>query len=224
MLKAVFFDLDGTLLDTALDLGAALNACLREDGLPEVENSIIRTLVSDGALSLVRHGYDIATDHPKIPQLRQRLLDHYAGNVAEHTRLFPGMQDVLNFIAKHNLAWGIATNKPWLYTDLLLKHFDFARTPCCVICPDHVAQRKPHPESLAVACEAAQCQISEAIYVGDHKRDIDCAINANMLSVCANYGYISKSHDTSSWRADYYIEHAQDLIPILEGLLINHEH
>lgn len=219
MLKAVFFDLDGTLMDTALDLGHALNACLKEDNLPEVSESVIRTLVSDGALALIQHGYNIEADHPEAQNLRQRLLNHYELNVAQHSKLFPGIQAVLQFIQENHLQWGIATNKPWLYTEALLEHFEFPSAPCCVICPEHVAQRKPNPESLHLACKAANCAAHEALYVGDHKRDIDCAIHAKMPSVCANYGYISDTEDTKHWQADFYIEHAEELISIISQRL-----
>ena len=216
-LKAVFFDLDGTLLDTALDLSAALNKILAEDKLPELPIEETRNIVSEGSFALVKKGYGLDEGDPQIHPLRQRLLDHYEHDLNRFTQLFTGIPELIENISHASLAWGIVTNKPKPYAEPLVAQYQFASMPSCVLAPEDVQQRKPHPESLYLACKLAQCEIKEAIYIGDHKRDIECARRAGMTSIGVSYGYIPHHENIRDWQANHYVDTADELWPIIES-------
>ncbi len=221
MLKAVFFDLDGTLLDTARDLGGALNRLLESRGHAPKPQSELRSVVSDGALALIQCGFDVSSDDPSVPELRQALLDFYLDDLNTHTRPFDGIESLIEKLAAADLKWGIATNKPWLYTEPLMARYSFASEPCCILCPDHVAKKKPDPESLFLACDSANCSTDEAIYIGDHERDILCGKQAGVKTIAAAYGYVPNGDCPSNWQADYCVEHAEEIWPLLEPLCTN---
>lgn len=215
-LRAVFFDLDGTLLDTARDLSAALNQILTEDKRQTLPLSETRGIVSEGSYALVKKGYALADDAPEVEGLRQRLLDHYETKLNQHTEPFDGIETLIKNISDAGLIWGVVTNKPRLYAEPLMAQFKFSSAPCCVLSPEHVNEKKPHPESLYLACQYAKCGVDEAIYIGDHKRDIDCGLNANMTTIAVSYGYIPENEDIHDWQADYYVDSATEIWPILE--------
>lgn len=218
-LKAVFFDLDGTLLDTAPDLGGALNLLLQDHGRTPLADAIIRGHVSDGAAALVKLGFDIRPDADDFQDLRQGLLDHYQRNLAANTVPFPGIESLVHKLHERGLAWGIVTNKPWTYTEPLMKEFEFACAPSVTLCPDHVTDRKPHPESLMLACERVGCEPNEAIYVGDHQRDIECGRRAGMVTIAVGYGYLSEPDAYKTWGATHTVDHAEELWPVISRYL-----
>ncbi|GAB3099059.1 HAD-IA family hydrolase [Aestuariicella hydrocarbonica] len=216
-IKAVVFDLDGTFLDTAPDFVYVLNKLREEEGLPPLDSTAIRNTVSHGARALVTLGFQLAEDDEGFEPLRLRLLDLYAEHLAVSSAPFDGIADLLTFLQDNQLAWGIATNKPELYTTPLLAALKL--TPDCVICPDHVEQSKPHPESMYLAAELLKCQANEIIYVGDHARDIECGRQAGCPTIAAAYGYISHDDNIDDWQADHRVEHAREIIPIVKGYL-----
>ncbi len=218
-LRAVFFDLDGTLLDTAKDLSAALNKTLEEDGRPTLPFSETRGIVSEGSYALVKKGYALNDDDPQVPVLRQRLLDHYLQDLSRHTTPFDGIEALIDTIHQHGLSWGIVTNKPWPYAEPLMQRFEFASAPSCVLSPEHVKHRKPDPESLFLACEQTNCHVSEAIYIGDHRRDIECGRNAGMPTIAVSYGYIAEGDNIEDWQADHCVDHVSEIWPLLEHYL-----
>jgi 2-phosphoglycolate phosphatase len=218
-LKAVFFDLDGTLLDTAPDLGGALNALLQDHGHEPLADTLIRGHVSDGANALIKLGFKATPEHDGFQLLREGLLEHYLNNVAANTVPFPGINDLIHKLAERDVAWGIVTNKPWTYTEPLMRHFEFACDPVVTLCPDHVADRKPHPESLLLACARAGCEVSEAIYVGDHQRDIECGRRAGMTTIAVGYGYLSDPEAHNTWGATHTVSHADELWPVIARYL-----
>lgn len=215
-LKAVFFDLDGTLLDTAPDLAKALNHTLVSEGKPPLPFADIRRVVSDGANAMLELAFGIERTSPDLAPLRAKLLDFYLQDLSSETRAFEGIEHLIAELAERQIAWGIATNKPWLYTEPLLEDFTFASAPACTICPEHVTQRKPAPDSLFLACELAECSPAEAIYVGDHLRDIECGRRAEMTTIAAAYGYIAKDDDPVKWEADHLAKTAKDIWPLIE--------
>lgn len=214
-LRAVFFDLDGTLLDTAQDLSNALNATLLEDGLPPLPFDEARAIVSEGSFALVKQGYQLHDEDPQIPALRQRLLDHYLRDLSANTRPFPGIESLIAQIAEAGMLWGIVTNKPWPYAEPLMQNFRFAKEPSCLLCPEHVQHRKPDPESLFLACTQTDCHIHESIYIGDHRRDIECGKRAGMRTVAVTYGYIPVNDDPEQWGADHCVDDASELWPLI---------
>ena len=214
-LKAVLFDLDGTLLDTAPDFVTVLNRLREEEGLPPLPDDAIRRSVSNGARALIDLSFKLQRETPDFDRMLNRLLALYSENLAVKTGLFAGMERVLHFIEQNHLTWGIVTNKSSLYTLPILEALNLVPAPVAVICPDHVSKTKPDPEPLLLACQQMGCLPGETIYVGDHLRDIDCGRNAGVPTVAAAYGYIAEDDDAAAWRADYIVQQADELIDIL---------
>lgn len=219
-LKAVLFDLDGTLLDTAPDFVLTLNELLARHNRPSIAPERIRNTVSQGARALVTLGFACQEGDEGFDDLRQELLDTYAQNLSARSQLFPGIYDLLTRLSDHNIAWGVATNKPELFTTPLMNALSLPSQPIAVICPDHVKIPKPNPESLFIACDIAQCATDEAIYIGDHLRDIECGINAGMDTIAAAYGYITEDDSAASWGATHLVEAAEGIWPILEARIL----
>lgn len=219
-IRAVMFDLDGTLLDTAPDFVVVLNQLLEENQHPALPADLIRRSVSNGARALVSLGFGIDDKDPRFEQLRVRLLELYTLHIAVHTQLFPGISDLLYKLQEHGIAWGIATNKPSTYTHQLLDALQIQPAPLSIICPEDVKERKPHPESMFLASQHVGCIPNEIVYVGDHKRDIDCGRDAGAITIAAAYGYIEEDDDISTWQADYRVDHASEIWPIIESLMI----
>ncbi len=222
-LQAVFFDLDGTLLDTASDLINALNKTLEHHQKPTLSLSEARSRVSDGANALLELGFGIDRGSKDILPYRAELLSFYLEDVASETRAFPGILDLISEIKTHNLQWGIVTNKPFIYAEklmnIILERDSFASQPSCLICPEHVKIKKPDPEALALACEQTGCNVENAIYIGDHIRDIQCGQNANMSTIAATFGYIHENENIADWNADYMVDSAEQIWPIISKLL-----
>lgn len=202
LLRVVLFDLDGTLLDTAPDFATVLNALLQRHGRRPVPFAAVRQNVSNGARALIRLGFEQDEQHPAFSPLLQELLDRYRDHLSVNTRLFEGMPQLLDLLEARELAWGIVTNKPALYTNAILDDLGLAQRCATVICPDHVTHRKPHPEPIHAACTAIGCEPENAIYIGDHRRDIEAGINAGMPTIAAGYGYVSADDPPESWGAD----------------------
>lgn len=219
-LKAVFFDLDGTLLDTAPDFVTSLNLLLAEENKPDLPYTLIRNTVSNGAGALVQLAFpEVNSADNTFELLRQRLLGIYLNHLADQSHPFDGITDLLEYVKRCDLAWGIVTNKPFVYTELLLKQMKFPLPPASVVCPDHVTHRKPDPEPMLLACKQTGCNPSEAIYLGDHRRDIEAAHNANMMTVACAYGYIEPADDIYAWKANHVINDPRQAIELLEQYL-----
>lgn len=217
-LDAVLFDLDGTLLDTAPDFHWTLNALLAEEGQGPMDYATLRSHVSAGARAMVQAGFNLTLDDPDFDRLHQRMLALYASHLAVDTALFEGLGEALQAFEKAGVAWGIVTNKPALYTQPLLDGLSLAARAASVICPDHVSQRKPDPESLFMACRQINAQPQNCVYVGDHIRDIEAGRRAGMRTIAAAYGYIDASDSIASWQADHIITHGNELLPLLNSI------
>ncbi|GLS26991.1 HAD family hydrolase [Marinibactrum halimedae] len=218
--RAVLFDLDGTLMDTADDFVTVVNAMRLDYQQPPLDEQRIRATVSDGARALIKLAFTEDESGDEFQRLRQELLDRYLEQLKPGittSTYFSGIEILLSLLQAHQIQWGIVTNKPWLYTDALLKALNISAP--VVICPDHVSQTKPHPEPLFLACEKLRCIPEESIYVGDHIRDIEAGRAANMATVTAKWGYIKKEENVNLWEADAICESPQDLWPTLQALL-----
>lgn len=211
--KAVFFDLDGTLVDSAPDFFEVVNSLRHDDGLAPLAHELIREQVSNGGLALACLTWNIAKDHPLIWDYRQRLLDRYSLMLGLHSRLFSGFATVLDALAQAQVHWGIVTNKPREYAVPLLHNLRIHTE--LLICPEDVTQRKPHPEPLLKAAEHFQLKASDCWYVGDHVRDIESAKAADMPSVAALFGYIEKDVNPKDWQADFYIHNPLELLTLM---------
>jgi len=207
---ALLLDLDGTLLDTAPDMGGALNRLRIERGLEPLTAAEYRPVVSHGAARLVALGFPEATGDA-FEQLRLRFLEIYAQNLAGSTRLFPGIDDVLVELEERGLPWGIVTNKPAWLTDPLLEALALSHRAACVVSGDTLPQRKPHPLPLLHAAALAGVQPGHCLYVGDAERDIQAGRAAGMTTVVAAYGYLSADDDPRSWQPTGIVAQPADL-------------
>ena len=212
MIGAILFDLDGTLVDTAPDMGAALNNLLIEESLAPIPLEIIRPYVSQGALVLTRLGFSEQVPESEIEPLRLRYLDHYRSIVADDSVLFDGLEEVLNTLEKRNIPWGIVTNKPIWLTTPLLEQMALDKRAAVVICGDTLDKRKPHPLPLIVAAETMGIACDDCVYIGDDPRDIAAGRAAGMKTLIASYGYIDRDARLDEWQAGGIIAHPLDLL------------
>lgn len=210
-LRAVLFDLDGTLLDTAPDMVGALNALRREESLAPMPYDAIRSAVSHGAARVVKAGFPDASPE-SLTKLQQRFLEIYRGALSRETRLFPGMDQVLDALSGWRIKSGIVTNKAAWLTEPLLQELGLRERFACVVSGDTLAERKPHPKPLLHAAALAEVAPSECIYVGDAERDVQAAHAAAMPALVANYGYLRDDEDSSQWGGDGYLQRPLDLL------------
>jgi len=212
MPEAVLFDLDGTLIDTAPDMGGALNNLLREENREPLPLATIRPYVSQGGLVLTRLGFANTVSEAEIEPLRQRFLQHYLAIVADNSRLFDGFEAVLAELEARSIPWGIVTNKPEWLTHPLLEQLGLAARSAVIIGGDTLAQRKPHPQPLLVAAERIGVDCRQCIYVGDDERDIVAGRAAQMKTLVAAWGYIADATAIAAWNADGVIDTPSDLL------------
>jgi phosphoglycolate phosphatase len=216
-IQTVLFDLDGTLLDTAPDLAAALNQVLAENRRDPLPCEAVRPAVSHGGIAIIRLGFDLEESDPAIEPLRQRLLELYRANISTHTRPFPGMAEVLDTLEARGLNWGVVTNKPGWLTQPLLSDLGLLQRAACVVSGDTLAQRKPHPAPLLHACTLAGSEPQRCVYVGDAQRDVEAGNNAGMYTLVALFGYFQENDRPHEWQADAMINAPADLLEWLDG-------
>lgn len=214
-IKAVLFDLDGTLADTALDLGGALNTMLREQGLPEVSMDEIRPVASHGASGLLKLGMNLDKSDPNHARLRQQYLDTYETCFDKDTVLFDGIDDLVQTIHARGLKWGIITNKPHTFTHRLVPQLGFSVAPDVVVSGDTTAEAKPSTKPMFYACEQIDIAPEACLYVGDAERDMQAGKNAGMKTVLVSWGYIHADDKTEEWPADSVIDTPEQLLQLL---------
>ena len=213
--RTLLVDLDGTLLDTAPDMGAALNALRALHDQPALPLSVLRPHVSHGAWGLVRLGFPQA-DAAEQDVLRVRFVHLYREALTAHgTALFEGFGAVLAQLAAAGRPWGIVTNKPGWLTTPLLADLRLPHPPAVVISGDTTAQRKPHPLPLTHACEALSVAPEQCLYLGDAERDITAARAAGMTSAIALWGYLDEGGVHTQWGADHLVDSPSELLTLL---------
>jgi N-acetyl-D-muramate 6-phosphate phosphatase len=213
---AALFDLDGTLLDTAPDLTAALNVLLAEERRAALSLATVRPHVSTGAIAVVHTGFpEIEVGSAGFEALRLRFLDHYRAAVAVHTRLFPGFEQVLATLEAHALPWGVITNKAGWLTEPLLDALGLRARAACVVSGDTLKVRKPHPDPLLLAAARIGVAAADCVYVGDALRDVQAARAAGMVPLGARYGYLNETEQPESWPVAGWLDEPQDLLPWL---------
>jgi N-acetyl-D-muramate 6-phosphate phosphatase len=215
-LRGVLFDLDGTLLDTAPDMVNALNQLRAEHDLAALPYETVRSGVSHGAARVVTIGFP-DQDAERAVSLQRRFLEIYRSALARETQLFPGMDQVLDYLDEHGVKSGIVTNKAAWLTEPLLEELGLRARFACVVSGDTLPQRKPHPEPLLHAAQLAQLSAQQCIYVGDAERDVQAAHAAGMPALVANYGYLRPDEDSTTWGGEAYLEQPLDLLRWLQN-------
>lgn len=217
-ITTVLFDLDGTLVDTAPDIAAALNRLRHQHQLKALPYPLIRECISKGSKELVKLALgQLAGDEDSIREHVHHFLQDYGLHVYVDSGLFDRMDRVLQFIEARGLKWGIVTNKPTFLSEALLTQMDLLSRSCCLICGDTSDQRKPHPKPLLMACEQAACQPQQAVYIGDDLRDIQAGKAAGTATIAARFGYIDPEDDIHSWHADHIVDNPLQIIDWLEN-------
>jgi len=218
VIQTVLFDLDGTLLDTAPDLAAALNTVLIEQQRPPLPLEQIRPWISLGGKAMIKNGLNIQEHDVLFAECYPRFLAYYTAHLAEHTRLFPGMTEVLATLERWCLNWGIVTNKISGLTEPLLQQLGLSQRSVCTVSGDTLAQKKPHPAPLLHACQCAGCLPHQCVYIGDAERDIEAGRRAGMPTLVALYGYIGADEQPSTWGAQAMLQQPEDLLTWLEAI------
>ena len=209
--RAVLFDLDGTLADTAADLGAAVNRLRAARGLPGLSPGEVRAYASSGARGLLRVGLGMSPADPDYESVRDAFLAHYAARVCVETRLFPGIAELLAALAARGIKWGIVTNKVARFTEPIVAALGVS--PDCVVSGDTTPHAKPHPAPLLHAAEGLGLAPRECCYLGDDLRDVQAAHAAGMRAIAVEYGYHGIDNGgPSNWNADAIIAQPIDLI------------
>ena len=214
---AILFDLDGTLADTAPDLGGALNLLLAEANRPTLPLARLRPYVSGGARALIREGFGLLPQDGAYAPLLARFLQHYEAALCVATVLFPGVDAMLAGLEQRGLAWGIVTNKAQRFALPLVEQLGLRRRAACVVSGDTAWRPKPHPAPLLLGCAALQVAPDQAAYVGDDRRDIVAGRAAGMRTVTAAYGYLGGDEHYAAWQADAVILQPGDLLALLSG-------
>lgn len=214
-MKTILFDLDGTLVDTAPDLGYALNLQLIKYGKQPLADAEIRPFASHGSKGLLALGFGITPDDADFIQMRDEYLNLYETVLTRSPLLFDGMQTTLDSIIEKGLSWGIVTNKPSRFTVPLVKSLGLDQQAACVISGDDAPQPKPSPATLLLACKLAQVKPEECMYIGDAERDIQAGRAAGMQTVIAKYGYIDETDQPLTWGADTTIAAPIDILALI---------
>jgi|TARA_B110000196_G_C21052502_1_gene618098 N-acetyl-D-muramate 6-phosphate phosphatase len=221
-IKGVLFDLDGTLVDTAPDLVQVLNRLLATRNLPPYPFAIARNEVSNGALGLIRLGFQQEASESEIENLRQEFLKLYTQNPCEKSKLFSGLDKVLIHLSEQSIPWGIVTNKPHAMTEPLLKRLGLLSQAGCVVSGDRIAKRKPHPAPVLLGAKELGIPSKNCVYVGDAPRDIEAGRAAGMPTIAASYGYIRAQINPESWGASIVIRQPSELSNALLNLNANY--
>ena len=211
---AVFFDLDGTLVDTAPDMVAVLARMLRRHGKTGLPYELARNNVSNGAIGLLKLGFPDADDE-QLKTLHTEYLDDYENSLCVDSSVFSPLSDLLNTLSAGDRAWGIVTNKPERMTTPLLTKLGIGSAAACVVSGDTLPEKKPHPAPLLHAAGLAGVAPGRTVYVGDAARDIQAGKAAGMATVSVGYGYIAAGDDPMRWNADAHVADTMSLMQLL---------
>jgi N-acetyl-D-muramate 6-phosphate phosphatase len=216
IIRAVLFDLDGTLIDSAPDLAAAADKMRLDRGLPALPFESYRPMAGAGARGMLGVAFDMTPEHYNYIAWREEFFYNYEMNLTQRSKAFAGVEDLLSTLYMRGMSWGIVTNKSKRFTDPLVRQMPVLRDAATVISGDTTPFAKPHPEPLYEAAKRLHVEPQYCVYVGDDLRDIQAGRAAGMPSLAATWGYMG-SHDVSSWKADALLKEPDNLLDWLDG-------
>ena len=217
--RAVLFDLDGTLIDTApefIQIGLKLRA---EAGLALIDPETIWHSVSNGAVGMVQAALEMSADDPAFEHWRQRFLTLYETGLGNLSHPYPGLPELVADLHKAGIAWGVVTNKLSRFALPLMNKMSFDPAAGAIVTPDHVELPKPDPESILLACELLACEPTETLFIGDHLRDIEAGRGAGCFTIAAAYGYLAPQEVALSWQADAVAENSRELAEMISRMV-----
>jgi len=215
--QAVLFDLDGTLIDSAPDLGAAADKMRVQRGLPSLPLDTYRPMAGAGARGMLGIAFDMTPEHPEFMDFREEFFVNYENAMTERTRIFDGVIEMIDALVKLGLPWGVVTNKSSRFTDPLTAAMPLFATAKAIVSGDTTPHAKPHPAPLFEAARRLQVTPERCVYVGDDERDIVAGLAAGMGTVAATYGYLGRQTDVSRWNAHLHINSPLDLLKSLRS-------
>jgi len=215
--RAILFDLDGTLIDSAPDLAGACNEMRIERGLAPLPYPELRRMVGSGARGMVGTAFGVAPGDAGYEALRDEFLARYEARMTRETRVFEAMVPVLAWLAERRMPWGIVTNKATRFAAPLVASLGLAEQMSTLVCGDTVAHAKPHPAPLLEAAARLRLAPEECVYVGDDRRDVDAGRAAAMATVVATWGYLGAGDAPEAWGADHLIDQPDELQGLIGG-------
>ena len=215
--QAVLFDLDGTLIDSAPDLGAAADQMRTKRGLPSLPLESYRPMAGAGARGMLGIAFGMTPEHPDFMAYREEFFANYENAMTERTVIFDGVPDMIAAIVQAGLSWGVVTNKSSRFTDPLTAAMPLFATAGAIVSGDTTPHAKPHPEPLFEAARRLGVDPARCVYVGDDERDIVAGLAAGMGTVAATYGYLGQQTDVSRWNAHLHIDAPPSLLKYLRS-------
>jgi phosphoglycolate phosphatase len=215
--QAVLFDLDGTLIDSAPDLGAAADKMRTDRGLPSLPLSQYRPMAGAGARGMLGIAFGMTPEHPEFLAYREEFFVNYENAMTERTVIFDGVPGMIAALVQAGLPWGVVTNKSSRFTGPLTAAMPLFATASAIVSGDTTPHAKPHPEPLFEAARRLQVDPARCVYVGDDERDIVAGLAAGMGTVAAMYGYLGQQADVSRWNAHLHIDAPEVLLKYLRS-------
>ena len=213
--KAVLFDLDGTLIDSAPDLGGAVDEMRLERGLPSLPLEQYRPMAGAGARGMLGIAFGMAPEHPDFPAMREEFFQRYERRMTRNTHAFDGVADMLGSLATRGLGWGIVTNKSMRFTDPLVRSLPLLAGAATAVSGDTTPHAKPHPAPLLEAARRMGVEPAACVYVGDDERDIIAGLAAGMSTVAAAWGYLGSKSGPADWGAHAVAQSPAELLNLL---------
>jgi phosphoglycolate phosphatase len=214
-IRAVLFDLDGTLIDSAPDLGAAADKMRTDRGLSSLPYALYRPMAGAGARGMLKIAFDMTPEHADFMVMREEFFANYESAMTVRTYAFDGVSDLLDGLQSRGLPWGVVTNKMARFTDPLTQAMPLFASAAAIVSGDTTPHPKPHPEPMFEAARRLGLPPEVCLYVGDDERDIVAGRAAGMRTVAANYGYLGEKTDITSWGADLKIDSPLQLLQLL---------
>jgi phosphoglycolate phosphatase len=216
-IEAVLFDLDGTLIDSAPDLGAAADRMRTDRGLPPLPLELYRPMAGAGARGMIGVAVGLTPEDPGYNDLREEFMANYERCMTERTYAFAGIPELIEQLLQRELAWGVVTNKIERFTLPLTGAMPLFASARTIIAGDTTAHPKPHPAPLLEAARRLDLEPQRCLYVGDDERDVVAGLAAGMGTVAATYGYLGQKSDVASWGAHATINSPVELLQLLAG-------